>query len=298
MLDGFKAADISCITTFGACFSKSTLLFFWVAFKFVSTYSNPGRDTFHGRYQAHLIHPLAGPGDVCDIAEVILAQRTDDSHTKDLQFIVEKYHDVAFLYTYLQRFLAISSEVIDRADLIRRAWKTFVLTMCRSSSRPSTPDYIWYSIAQTLIEAGADVHLAYMWNSWDTAYTMVLTTAATPLEADHYVWSWLDILTDCGVLISRYIEREKSTVFSGLCFHPRQANRRFTMIPYRGSVSVPSWQYINDPADPAFALLKTFPALRTDFERMIHPPDEECPSQAWYEWSFPFCFDRYVFMSK
>lgn len=200
-----------------------------------------------------------------------------------------------------QGFWHLSSEAIDRADLIYVTWRRFILLMSHKirwpGSRPSRPDYVWYGIVQTLIEAGADVHFAHMCFCWDTAYTMVLTTANTPLEADHHVWSWLDMLTDCGVLILRYIEREKRTIFSS-SYYPRMPLGRCTMIPYRGNLSVPSWRYINDPAGPALALLKTFPALRANFEKMNLPPLNECQPQTWYDWSFPFCFDLYVLMSK
>lgn len=164
------------------------------------------------------------------------------------------------------------------------------------NSRDQDDINLWYNIARTLINAGADVHDGGdSFCRSDSPYLRILNSAYTPLQADHYLCYWLDILENSGVSIRPYIEREKKNAVLEFVTYP---GRRLTTITYRGNILVPSWQWVKDPTSPAFTLLDTFEFLRGYRQENRPAPKERCiimqlPGPEWE--SFPFYFRCYYY---
>lgn len=155
----------------------------------------------------------------------------------------------------------------------------------------------WANVAQTLIDAGANLHVTREYARWPSIYVCILNSACTPSEADYYLCHWLDILANVGVSIRPYIERERENVVLGFGAWP---GRRLTTTIYRGDIPIPSWQWVKDPAGPAFTLLDTFDFLRDDRrDRSLVKPEEYllAPDPYLTMLSFPFHFRSYYRIS-
>lgn len=221
---------------------------------------------------------------LCQVTETVLSLKREDLKFQDVQLLILSAKNMDYLPTYFEKFLQLP--LVDHDELLSLIWAKIIhyvewyLRHVVNGYR-DLEESPWFlnmvACLRIFVGHGGDVHQErelslLVYGPPCSAYNLVLQLAEHPFDADLAVTMWLKALTQSGIQLRPYLEREKQHLQH--CWNGSDhiaPPRILSTIAIEG-IQTLSWRWTWGPHCSASGVLNEFQYFESEVPQAYYSP--------------------------